>query len=88
MNNEEFESVNEYPDTVEIVLSEKFSSKSGIGSTLFEALESYISKITVTYIYKVLRIRLKKEGNWIKDLETIIECIVSIYKKYKAKSNE
>ena len=88
MNNEEFESVNEYPDTVEIVLSEKFSSKSGIGSVLFEALESYISKITVTYIHKVLRIRLKKENNWIKDLETIIECIVSIYKKYKAKSHE
>ena len=88
MNNEEFESVNEYSDTVEIVLSEKFSSKSGIGSTLFEALESYISKITVTYIHKILRIRLKKEGNWIKDLETIIECIVSIYKKYKAKTNE
>lgn len=88
MNNEEFESVNEYPDTVEIVLSEKFSSKSGIGSTLFEALESYISKITVTYIHKVLKIRLKKEGNWIKDLEAIIECIVSIYRKYKAKSHE
>ena len=88
MNNEEFESVNEYPDSVEIILSEKFSSKSGIGSTLFEALEAYISKITVTYIHKVLRIRLKKENNWIKDLETIIECIVTIYKKYKAKSHE
>ena len=88
MNNEEFESVNEYPDTVEIVLSEKFSSKSGIGSTLFEALEAYISKITVTYIHKVLKIRLKKEGNWIKDLESIIECVVTIYRKYKAKSHE
>ena len=88
MNNEEFESVNEYPNTVEIVLSEKFSSKSGIGSTLFEALESYISKITVTYIHKVLKIRLKKEGNWIKDLESIIECVVTIYRKYKAKSHE
>ena len=88
MNNEEFESVNEYSDTVEIILSEKFSSKSGIGSALFETLESYISKITVTYIHKVLRIRLKKENNWMKDLETIIECIVSIYKKYKAKSSE
>ena len=85
MNNEEFESVNEYPETVEIVLSEKFSSKSGIGSELFEALASYISKISVTYIHKVLRIRLKKENNWIKDLETIIECIVTIYKKHKAK---
>lgn len=88
MNNEEFESVNEYTDTIEIVLSQKFSSKSGIGSALFEVLEPYISKITVTYIHKVLKIRLKKEGNWIKDLESIIECVVTIYRKYKAKSHE
>ena len=88
MNNEEFESVNEYSDSIEIVLSQKFSSRSGIGSALFEALESYISKITVTYIHKVLKIRLKKENNWIKDLETIIECIVSIYKMYRGKGRE
>ena len=88
MNNEEFESVNEYSDTVEIVLSEKFSSKSGIGSALFEALESYLNKISVTYIHKVLKIRLKKENNWMKDLETIIECVVTIYRKFKARSHE
>ena len=85
MSNEEFETVNEYPENIEIVLSSKFSSISGIGSTLFEALEAYINKITVTYIQKVLRIRLKKDGNWMKDLQTIIECIDTIYKKTKAK---
>ena len=85
MNNEEFETVNEYPDSIEIVLSEKFSSKSGISSALFDALASYIQKISVTYIHKVLKIRLKKIDNWMKDLETIIECIVTIYKKYKAR---
>jgi hypothetical protein len=69
------------------VLSEKFSSKSGIGSALFEVLAPYLSKISVTYIHKVLKIRLKKEDNWMKDLETIIEVIVSIYKKYKARSH-
>ena len=87
MNNEEFDKVNEYPDAIEIVLSEKFSSKSGIGSTLFESLAPYLSKISVTYIHKVLKIRLKKEDNWMKDLESIVEAIVSIYKKYKAKIN-
>ena len=87
MSNEEFENVNEYSDTVEIVLSDKFSSKSGIGSVLFEALEPYLSKITVTYIHKILKIRLKKEDNWMKDLETIIEVIVSLYRKYKARTN-
>ena len=87
MENEEFENVNEYSDTIEIILSEKFSSKSGIGSALFEVLAPYLSKISVTYIHKVLKIRLKKEDNWMKDLETIIEVIVSIYKKYKARTN-
>ena len=88
MENEEFETVNEYSDSIEIVLSDKFSSKSGIGSTLFEALSPYLNKISVTYIHKVLKIRLKKEDNWMKDLETIIECVVSIYRKYKARTNE
>ena len=87
MNNEEFENVNEYSDSVEIVLSDKFSSKSGIGSALFEAIAPYLSKVSVTYIHKVLKVRLKKEDNWIKDLETIIECIVTIYKKYKARTD-
>lgn len=87
MNNEEFENVNEYSDSVEIVLSDKFSSKSGIGQALFEAIAPYLSKVSVTYIHKVLKLRLKKEDNWMKDLETIIECIVTIYKKYKARSD-
>ena len=88
MNNEEFENVNEYSDSVEIVLSEKFSSKSGIGSALFEALAPHLQKISVTYIHKVLKIRLKKMDNWMNDLETVVECIVAIYKKYKARTNE
>ena len=87
MNNEEFDKVNEYADSVEVVLSDKFSSKSGIGSALFECLAPYLSKISVTYIHKVLKIRLKKEDNWMKDLETLVEVIVSLYKKYKAKTN-
>ena len=88
MNNEEFENVNEYSDSIEIVLSEKFSSKSGIGSALFEALAPYLQKISVTYIHRVLKIRLKKQDNWMKDLETVVECIVTIYRKYKARTNE
>ena len=85
MNNEEFENVNEYTNDIEIVLSNKFSSISGIGSALFDMLTPYLGKISVTYLNKVLKIRLKKIDNWIKDLETIVECIVALYKKYKKK---
>lgn len=81
MENEEFETVNEYGDFVDIILSKKFTEISGIGSQLFEVLSPYLAKVTVTYIQKVLKVRLKKVDNWIKDLETIVECIDSLYKK-------
>ena len=88
MNNEEFDKVNEYQDSIEIVLSDKFSSKPGIGSALFEAVAPYLSKLYVTYIHKTLKIRLKKEDNWMKDLSTLIETVVTLYKKYKVRTNE
>ena len=80
---EEFENVNEYPSSIEIVLSKKFSSINGMGSAMFEVLEPYIEKISLTYIHKVLMLRLKKDGNWLKDLEIILECIDKLYKKHK-----
>ena len=88
MNNEEFDKVNEYQDSIEIVLSDKFSSKPGIGSALFEAVAPYLSKLYVTYIHKTLKIRLKKEDNWMKDLSTLVETVVTLYRKYKARTNE
>ena len=81
MENEEFETVNEYPDFVDIILSKKFTDISGIGARLFEVLTPYLEKITVTYIQKVLKVRIKKLDNWIKDLETIVECIDKLYSK-------
>ncbi len=48
-------------------------------------LTPYLEKLNVTYLNKVLKIRLKKQGNWIKDLETIVECIETLYKKYAKK---
>lgn len=88
MENEEFEDVNEYPDAIEIVLSKKFSNINGIGQQLFEVLAPYIEKIQVSYLQKTLKIRLKKIDNWMKDLETIIECIAVLYKRYAKKDKE
>ena len=83
MENEEFETVNEYTDFVDIVLSKKFTEISGIGSHLFEAIAPYLAKVTVTYIQKILKVRIKKVDNWIKDLEVVVECIDTLYKKHK-----
>ena len=87
ISGEEYEDVNEYPDSIEIVMSKKFTNINGIGQQLFEILAPYIEKIQVSFLKKVLRIRLKKIDNWMKDLETIIECISSLYKKYSKKSD-
>lgn len=86
ISNEEFDTVNEYPDVVEIVLSKKFSNINGIGQQLFEVLSPYLEKIQVSYLKKTLKIRLKKIDNWIKDLETIVDCISKLYKKYANKN--
>lgn len=82
LSGEMFEKTNEYNDCIELVLSQKFSELSGIGNALFESLQPYLEKIVVTYLQKVLRIRIKKEGNWILDLETIVSVINELYKKF------
>jgi len=82
MTDEEFEDVNEIGDCVEIVLSKKFSNINGIGSRLFECLTPYLEKLKITYLQKVLKIRLKKEGNWLLDLETIINVIHTLYTNF------
>ena len=85
---EEFEKTNEYNDCIELVLSTKFSELSGIGNALFESLQPYLDKIVVTYLQKVLRIRLKKEGNWIKDLQAIVVVIKTLYNKFSKKQGK
>ena len=85
---EEFEKTNEYNDCIELVLSSKFSELSGIGNALFESLQPYLDKIVVTYLQKVLRIRLKKEGNWIRDLQTIVSVIRTLYLKFSKRAQK
>ena len=85
---EEFEKTNEYNDCIELVLSTKFSELNGIGNALFESLQPYLDKIVVTYLQKVLRIRLKKEGNWIRDLQAIVVVIKTLYEKFSRKSGK
>ena len=85
MEREEFKEIKEYSEAIEIVMSKNFTDINGIGQELFEILAPYIEKIQVSFLKKVLRIRLKKVDNWMKDLETIIECIDVLYMKHKKK---
>lgn len=87
MEGEEYDSINEFPDSIEITMSKKFTNINGIGQRLFEVLSPYLEKIQVSYLKKVLKIRLKKIDNWMKDLETIIECVSALYKKQAKNDN-
>ena len=84
---EEFQDLTEQSGSIEIILSKKFSSINGIGNYLFEELEDLLDLVQVTYIQKTLRIKLKKEGNWFKNLETIAALIQNLYKKFKKEEN-
>ena len=85
LEGEEFEDTVEYPEAIELILSKKFSSVNGIGSALFESLSPYLEKIQVTYLKRVLKIRLKKEGNWLLDFKTIVDIIVTLYDRFLKK---
>lgn len=82
LSEEQFKDVMEYGDTIEITLSKKFSELNGIGNYLFEALSPLLNKIQVTYLQKVLKIRLTRQNNWLKDLETIVDVVTDLYNKF------
>lgn len=80
---EEFKDILEYPTFIEVSLSKKFSDINGVGVPLFDALSPIIDKISITYLQKTLKIKIQKKDNWMQDLETVIDIVISIYKEYK-----
>lgn len=88
LEGEEFSDINEQNNYINIVLSKKFSSLNGVGNDLFTALTPYLETLNVSYINKTLYIKIEKVDNWFKELETIVDIIKEIYKKYKYKKDE
>ena len=88
LEGEEFNKIETIGNSIEITMSSKFSDINGIGNKLFELLRPYLEKITVTYLQKILRIRLLKEGNWFLDLKTIVRLISELYLNAKKDRKE
>ncbi len=84
LSHESFDKITELYGNLEIVLSKKFSSISGIGAPLFEALEPLLDVVTVSYLQKTLRIKLKKEGNYLLTLETLAHVVIDLYNRYSS----
>ncbi len=83
LTHEAFSSIKEIFNSLEITLSKNFSSINGIGSPMFEALRSMLDYLTVSYSQKTLKIRIKKEDNYLKILEEVAHTIIDLYTKYK-----
>ena len=66
------QSLKEQPTFIEIYLAEPYINIRGIGNILFETLIPYISKIKVSYLNHRFKIVLRKDKDWLKDLEAIL----------------
>lgn len=75
-----FDNVMDFKDSVDVILSEKFSSIDSMGMYLFKALSNYLKYIKVTYTNKQIKIRVFKVKNWLTKLKEIINLIVIVRK--------
>ena len=74
-----FSEILEYDDEINIVLSKEFSSINGIGNALFERIVPYLTKVKVSYIQRILKIKMPKNGDWMNDLEELLTIIGELY---------
>ena len=81
-NNQPFKSLVDYRDYIEIQLTPAFSTLSGIGVVLFDALAIYLNDLRVLLVKKILIIKLFKKDKWLDKLEEILNIIIQLYKKY------
>lgn len=75
-----FEKLEDFSSTVNLTLTNEFSSINGIGSTLFTSLLPYINKIKMMYTNKQLKIIVYKRNNWLELVKNIMKVIVNLDK--------
>ncbi|MBP5216609.1 MAG: transcription-repair coupling factor, partial [Bacilli bacterium] len=80
---EEFDSLSEAKDYVDILLSKAFTNIGGIGADLFNELIPMLSSIKVSYLEKKLKIRYFKKQKWLDDVWKILSLIHRLYEKRK-----
>ena len=68
---------------IELVLEDAFSSIRGIGNILFETIIPFISYTKIVYRNKEFIITMQKRKSWMKDLESLLGSLASIYKLHE-----
>jgi transcription-repair coupling factor (superfamily II helicase) len=79
LENDAIKDINEYGNSIDLILSDGFGKINGIGSVLFDELVPFLEDIKVTYLNHELKIRLNKGDDWLDKLEKIIAKIVKLY---------
>lgn len=77
---EEFGSLEEQSDSVDLYLSNSFSKISGIGVALFDALTPLLPFIRVSFADRKLRVSLRKEDDWFANLIRLVHLIHKVYR--------
>jgi len=84
LENEEIANISDDDIRVDILMSPSFSSLPAIGQDLFNGLLEYLNKIQLSFLDKKLRMIIRKEKDWLDDLENILSSIHTIYLKSKS----
>lgn len=79
LENPAFEKIDEGYEYIDVSLSIAFSTINGIGSKMFDLLISHLDSIKVTYVNRILKIRLKKKEGWIDELDEILRIIIKLF---------
>lgn len=79
LSEEEFKTYNEYPKYVKVVLSDKFSTINGIGTSLFTALIKFVNRIKMSYKDKLINIDIDKNDEWVFTLLDVLEVVHKVY---------
>lgn len=84
LEQEEFSSAAEYPNYIDVLLSQSFTSLPGIGLDLFNALTPYLSFVHVSFVNREVHVKVQKEGDWMTSLKEILQIVHELYKKRTA----
>jgi len=76
---EEFSSVEEGKDYVDILLSEEFMKLKGVVLVMFQELEPYLNDLKITFSNQLPNIRMQKKGDWMKQLYGLLKVIHALY---------
>lgn len=79
---EEFDSIKEYQNRIDVSMSSLFVGVNGIANELFEAVLPYLKNLKVTYVSKKLVLSVSKTGDWLDLVYNVMKAAHKVYRKH------